>query len=514
MIKTGSCCIIFLLLLISIGCGHVKDTEDKPFLILSRQALKDKIKGGWAGQVIGVTYGGPYEFAFQGTYIQDYQKMNWEKGIIAQNMRNNPGLYDDLYMDLIFMDVIERLGIQAPADSFANAFAYAGFPLWHANQSARYNILNGIRPPASGHYKNNPHADDIDFQIESDFAGLMCPGMPGTAAAIDDKIGHIMCYGDGWYGGVFVSVMYTLAFTDVPVTAIVEKALKAIPVTSSFHQCISDVIRWHSQYPDWHDTWFALQKKWAADIGCPDGVFNPFDIDAKLNAAYVVIALLYGNEQFDTSINIAARCGQDADCNPSTVAGILGTKLGYEYIPAMWKEELKPIESIPFSNTSLSLQDAYETGYKQALRTIEENGGIINKDAVSVPLQAVVPVKQEQSFGGLEPDRIYPFKAGTVQDTAFSFRGNGIVIRGNAVSRKKTDPGYTLRAVVELDGKTPDTLLLPVSFVKRRNEIYWNYDLDDRLHSVRIHILDSSATYALHINDYLLYTKKSAPVIR
>ena len=45
--------------------------------------------------------------------------------------------------------------------------------LWHANQIARYNVLNGIKPPASGHWLNTPEADAIDFQIEADFIGLM-----------------------------------------------------------------------------------------------------------------------------------------------------------------------------------------------------------------------------------------------------------------------------------------------------------------------------------------------------
>jgi short subunit dehydrogenase-like uncharacterized protein len=63
-------------------------------------------------------------------------------------------------------------------------------------------LLQGIKAPESGHWMNNPHADDLDYQIESDFAGLMSPGMPNTASAISDKIGHIMTYGDGWYGGV------------------------------------------------------------------------------------------------------------------------------------------------------------------------------------------------------------------------------------------------------------------------------------------------------------------------
>lgn len=84
---------------------------------------------------------------------------------------NEGGLYDDIYMDLTFVDVFDKYGFDVPVDSLANAFAYAGYKLWHANQAARYNILNGIPAPASGHWKNNPHADDIDFQIEADFAG-------------------------------------------------------------------------------------------------------------------------------------------------------------------------------------------------------------------------------------------------------------------------------------------------------------------------------------------------------
>jgi hypothetical protein len=74
-----------------------------------------------------------------------------------------------------------------------------------------------------GHWKNNPHADDIDFQIEADFAGLMSPGMINASSEISDKIGHIMNYGDGWYGGVFVAAMYTQAFVSNDIKFVVGK---------------------------------------------------------------------------------------------------------------------------------------------------------------------------------------------------------------------------------------------------------------------------------------------------
>src|SRR5664279_4577266 len=204
-------------------------------ITISKDVLKDKIKGGWAGQTIGVTFGGPYEFRFEGTFIGDYQPLVWNNSLVKKNMLNNAGLYDDLYMDLTFVDVFEKYGLNAPVDSFANAFAHAGYMLWHANQAGRYNILNGIKAPQSGAWQNNPHADCIDYQIESDFAGLMSPGMPNSASLISDKIGHIMNYGDGWYGGIYIGALYSLAFVSDDIDFIVSEALKSIPAQSEFH---------------------------------------------------------------------------------------------------------------------------------------------------------------------------------------------------------------------------------------------------------------------------------------
>jgi hypothetical protein len=41
--------------------------------------------------------------------------------------------------------------------------------------------------------QNNPQADDIDFRIEADFAGLMSPGM--IKASFDMRQHNIMDYG-------------------------------------------------------------------------------------------------------------------------------------------------------------------------------------------------------------------------------------------------------------------------------------------------------------------------------
>lgn len=474
---------------------------------LSKEALMDKIKGGWAGQTIGVTFGGPTEFHFQGSFIPDQQPIVWHDGYLKMMMENHPALYDDIYMDLTFVEVLERVGLAAPADSFALAFAHAEYPLWHANQAARYNLLNGLRPPESGHWLNNPHADDIDFQIEADFAGLMSPGMPNAAAAICDKVGHIMNYGDGWYGGVYVSAMYTLAFISDDVNYIVKEALRAIPEQSDFRQCISDVIAWHAQFPeDWKQTWFEIQKKWAFEVGCPDGVFAAYNIDAKINAAYIVLGLLYGQGDYTRTLEISTRAGQDSDCNPSNAAGILGTMLGYDRIPGYWKMGLSEIEGIQFRYTNISLNDAYRMSYKHALDMIAAQGGQIADNYVILPLDSPKPVHYERGFEGTFPVARKSINQSIDSTYAFSFEGTGFVLRGSAEKKERELPEYVFDVEWYLNGEKVAGFTMPTDFKTRRHEVLWKYKLPKGQHDVQVKVSNPHPDYTITLRNFIVYS--------
>lgn len=489
-------------------CYFQRDT-----ITLTREQLKDKIMGGWAGQTIGVTFGGPHEFKFNGTFIGDYQPLLWRSDYIKSTMINNPGLFDDVYMDMTFVDVFEKCGLDAPTDSFANAFANANYELWHANQVGRYNILNGIRAPMSGHWKNNPHADDIDYQIESDFAGLMSPGMSNTASIISDSIGHIMNYGDGWYGGVYVGALYALAFISEDINFIIKEALKTIPPESEFYQCITDVIKWHRKYPeDWKQTWFLIQKKWTDEKGCPDGVFTPFNIDAKVNAAYVVIGLLYGEGDLTNTLEISTRCGQDADCNASTAGGILCTLLGYRNIPDYWKKGLNEAEEINFKHTNMSLNRVYEIGYKHAVMNIERNGGKIIGENILIKLQQPKSVRFEKSFPNSYPTTITnAIWSENKDEFKFEFEGTGFVVKGETVNWQEITSKYIYNIELYIDTVLVESIKLPASLNNRRYDLCWKYDLPKGNHVVRLKILNPIFGQNFSVRDIIIYSDE--PVI-
>ena len=507
--------LLFLTFGVNAFCSQQSPFEKKQSLpetvTISSEMLMDKIKGGWAGQTIGCTYGGPTEFKYNGTMIQDYIPIDWSDGCIKWWYENVPGLYDDVYMDLTFVDVFDRLGLDAPIDSFALAFAKAQYPLWHANQAARYNILQGIRPPESGHWLNNPHADDIDYQIEADFAGLMSPGMPNSASAISDKVGHIFTYGDGWYGGVYVGALYSMAFVTDDVLVTVEEALNTIPEQSDFYKCIKDVIDWYHKYPDdWKQTWFECQRKWSSEVGCPDGVFLPFDIDAKLNSAYVTIGLLYGKKDFYQTIDIAARCGQDSDCNAATAAGVLGVLLGYENIPEMWKESLYAVEELPFAYTDVSLNRLYKLSLGHAIKAIEAGGGVVNGDQITIKIQQPVAVNYEKAFEGHYPVEKKNINILLQQASQFSFDGNGFVLKGYV---KCDDEDYVANVEMYIDGELVETANLPVakasSIDDRRVDLFHKYQLEDMEHTVVLEWKNPNKNAQIYLGEVLVYASQS-----
>jgi hypothetical protein len=261
--------------------------------------------------------------------------------------------------------------------------------VWHANEAGLNNIRKGILPPDSGNPRYNLHADDIDFQIEADVFGMISPGMPQVSNRYDERMGHIMNYGDGVYGGMFISAMYTQAFFAKDIREVVENGLKAIPAKSQYAQLIRDVIRWHDENPnDWLKTWHLLQAKWGEVDHCPDGYKRPFNIDAKLNGGYVVMGLLYGNGDWYKTMNYATRGGQDADCNPANAAGILGTLIGAHAIPAEYRE---PLHNIYWNKTLAGLPDSYEIDVlaedtaQVGLKVLLANGGeVVSRNGMLV----------------------------------------------------------------------------------------------------------------------------------
>jgi hypothetical protein len=373
--------------------------------------LRDKIAGGWAGKMIGVTYGAPTEFRAQSRIFED--SIKWKPSDIKGSMWQ-----DDIYVQLTFLMSMDKYGIDAPAKKYQEMFAKAGYGLWHANMQARKNYYDSIFAPASGSPEFNLHADDIDFQIEADYIGFMCPGMPRTASEIAEKIGHIMNYGDGVYGGIFVAALYAEAFFETDLNLIIEKALLSLPSASDYYKIVKDVIKLHNQYPaDWEASWKELEAKWGDVDIC--GAGSPFNIDAKLNGAYIVMGLLYGEGDPVKTLEISTRCGQDSDCNPSNALALLGVIKGFKGLPVEMQQGVKSLGDSLFIHTSYSFNSAVASTYMYANDLITKNGGYTGDKNIMIKVQDPVAPELEVAF----PDVVFDKRISVFERGVWKMKG-------------------------------------------------------------------------------------------
>ena len=332
--------------------------------------LRDHITGGWVGQGVGVTFGDAYEFKTCGATVEGELRA-WQPDFLERSLGQ-----DDLYVDMTFIGALEAYGPGITMEQAGCAFGATTYGLWHANKFGRDNVRKGIMPPWSGHPKYNIHADDIDFEIECDGLGMVCPGLPQECNNLCDVFGHIMNYGDGVYAGMWIAGMYTQAFFEPDVGKIVERGLKCVPPESRFAKCISDVIAWHAKYPqDWKQTWTEVERKYQTDIDCLPG--KAFNIDAVLNSAYVAIALLHGGGDMAKTMEIAIRCGQDNDCNPSSACGVLGCALGLSKIEEKYKSHLPKLAGRNFAHTNYSYDTITDACLDVAREVVKQAGGKI-----------------------------------------------------------------------------------------------------------------------------------------
>lgn len=391
--KPTKTCVISLALI-----GWVALSAAEEMVRIEKERFLDKCKGAWAGQMAGVMFGMPYEWAFgcEGfrfagkPILEDLEP--WKPERIHGALNN-----DDCYVEMTFLKALEDHGLDITPKQAGVAFARTTYDLWHANLFGRENVRLGIVPPRSGHPKHNMHADDLDFQIESDLFGIICPGLPRESNRLCDVFGHIMCYGDGVYGGMFVAGMYAAAyFENEDVRAVVKAGLACIPEKSQYHQCISDVIRWHGEHADdWLATWRLIEEKWQDNMDCEP--FWKSNMDAKLNGAYVVVGLLYGNGDIARTIELATRCGQDADCTPSTAAGVLGCMKGFSALPEGWVSGLSSIQQKKFSFTEYSFDTLVPACQRVAEQIIRREGGAVEPQAYVIPRQSPrAPRRPEQ----------------------------------------------------------------------------------------------------------------------
>jgi hypothetical protein len=356
---------------------------------ISVEDYRDKMAGGWFGQIIGVTYGWPTEFKKAGTLFEDKELPVW-----TEATANNCFGQDDLYVEMTFLNSLDKRGIDVSSRKAGIDFANSKYRLWCANHNGRNNLRRGIAAPSSSHPKNHPSTDDIDYQIEADFSGIIAPGMPQRAVKLGEQFGRIMNYGDGLYAGQFIGGMYAEAFFETDRVKTVEAGLKCIPQSSKYAQMVRDMLEWYKADPiDWKKAWkLAVDKYGTKDSPMVGKVSFPA-IDVKINGACVLLGYLWGDGDIMKTAKISTAAGYDSDCNPSSSVGVLGVQLGYKNLGPEYTAKFN--RKVKWEFTDYDFDTLLAVSEKITRKIIVAEGGRIEgkdgKEIFVLPVKNVVP---------------------------------------------------------------------------------------------------------------------------
>ena len=158
-----------------------KESPVQPMRELAWDSYVDKVQGAWMGKMIGVTFGGPWEFEYQGTPIgfdigdwtlsrtrmkeyragavdgepitreADNQGVRIHRSFIEASEAEHPSYgvpdNDDIYINLLFLYCLRRYGIEVSPVTVAHEWNAKIRTVWHANNAGLANIRKGILPP-------------------------------------------------------------------------------------------------------------------------------------------------------------------------------------------------------------------------------------------------------------------------------------------------------------------------------------------------------------------------------
>ena len=216
---------------------------------------------------------------------------------------------DDLYVDMTFAKVLDDKGLTPRPTTSARCSRMPSISSGTPTSPPAATCKRGIPATLSGTPKYNAHANDIDFQIESDFIGLMAPGLPqcGKRHRLARRPGHelrrrhlrrhVRCPA--------CTPPRSLRATRAKWSRQGWPAFPARALTARSSRTSSPG-RSNTRTTGRRSGTCSRTNGIARDP-CPEGALKPFNIDAKLNGAYIALGLLYGDGDFGKTIEIATR---------------------------------------------------------------------------------------------------------------------------------------------------------------------------------------------------------------
>lgn len=319
----------------------------------------ERIYAGWLAKIIGIRLGAPIEGwtyeKIRDVYGElDHYPVEYTR-FAADDDSNGPLFFlralENHKTDVKAQDVAEALLNYAPYEH--GFFWWGGYGI-STEHTAYLNLRAGIPAPRSGSIQQNGAAvaEQIGGQIFIDTWGLVSPGNPDQAARFAREAASVTHDGNGVYGGIFVAVCISYAFEEQDIHRILEKGLSYIPADCEYARGVRAVMAYHEEHPEsWRDCYQYVKNHFGYDR-------YPGNCHILPNICVMILALLYGEGDFDRTLTICNMCGWDTDCNVGNVATIMGVRNGLSGIDYdTWRKPVNDFLACSSVIGSLNIMD-------------------------------------------------------------------------------------------------------------------------------------------------------------
>ena len=254
---------------------------------------RDRVFGCWLGKSVAGTLGAPYE-GWKGEF--DFV---FDPRAVATMAPN-----DDLDLQVLWLEVLERTGVAITSDDLAEAFfnqcpyapgEYATF---------KKNWARGIHPPYSGSFNNRYYIHGMGCPIRSEIWACICPAQPDLAAAYAGLDGVLDHAGDSVWFEQYFAAIEAETFRDGDLHALLDRNRRFLPAASRARRLVDDTLAWSRQHRDWRE----VRRLILRDYGHPDCT------NAYQNIGFTILALVHGDGDFIRTAMTALNCGFDTDC--------------------------------------------------------------------------------------------------------------------------------------------------------------------------------------------------------
>jgi hypothetical protein len=204
-------------------------------------------------------------------------------------------------------------------------------------------------------------AEQIGAQIFIDGWAMAAPADPDLAVELARRAASVSHDGEAVYAAQVLAAMESAAFRESRIDALLDLGVSYIPKESTIYRLIADLRTWHAGEANWHRTFARIQETYGYDR-------YGGNVHVVPNHALVILGLLYGAGDFQTSMTVVNTAGWDTDCNSGNLGCLLGIRNGlraFEGGPD-WRGPVRDRILMPTADGGGTVTDAVQ----QALRIV------------------------------------------------------------------------------------------------------------------------------------------------